>query len=259
MLRRAFVSKSVLISVLISGYVAALGILSLSFGYIAGGLSARVIDKTKTSEFAAARKVSRVEQWLKAQTVSFEKPVLATPTSSSVEVSEADSAAVENPVRYAATLATAMDQSETYGANTDVVEFAAAEPITWATNEVLMVAAVLATPELTDLQATHTLPANAVAEPGAPSRNSGPVHQRISGKATVSKKIVRIAAAQKAKRSAVAQFKLAAIKAAGASRAKAFVVAADPSPQPPAVGGIRRVRFAETPAEIIRRSLLGAS
>jgi hypothetical protein len=69
-LRLAFLSKSALASLLVTSYVTVLGLMGLAGGFIADRVSSHVV-KSATKVASPLRPDSRVEKWLKTQTVSY--------------------------------------------------------------------------------------------------------------------------------------------------------------------------------------------
>jgi hypothetical protein len=113
-LRLPFIFHSALASLLVSAYAAVVGMLSLSCGYVVGSISTPIRTIVASPAAKEARPISRVEQWLKSQTVVYEKldPAASHPDLSPVAGFPA--AALQRPVRHAAEMAAAMDQSESF-------------------------------------------------------------------------------------------------------------------------------------------------
>jgi hypothetical protein len=110
-LRLAFLSKSALVSLLVTSYVAVLGLVGLAGGFFADRFSTH-ISKAQSKQASVSRPDSRVERWLKTQTVSYAQnytPADAVPVNSG-PVGDAVPAARQLP--RAVVLAAAMDQSE---------------------------------------------------------------------------------------------------------------------------------------------------
>jgi hypothetical protein len=219
-LRLSFLSHSAFASVMVSAYAAVVGMLGLAGGYVADGLSAHVRGTAAKSQTSDGRKLSRVEQWLKGQTVTFQKPEIAAPQPASVSDAVIDTTGEQRPVRQAAVLAAAMDQSET------------------------AVAAIAADESTAPAQMVVAVPETAAsAKPGASAI--------AAGKTGAGKKPPRLAAHKP--NSHTAQM------LAPAKRGKSQIAVATLKPMPQQRAGLplKRLRLADSPAEIIRRSLQG--
>jgi hypothetical protein len=115
-LRLAYLSKSALASLLVTSYVVVLGLMGLAGGFIADRFSSHII-KTPNKFVLVPRPDSRVERWLKAQTVSYTQnytPVDALPsnTDTSKTGTADDALPAQRQIPHAAVLAAAMDRSE---------------------------------------------------------------------------------------------------------------------------------------------------
>jgi hypothetical protein len=104
--RLAFVSKSALASLLVASYVAVLGLMGLAGGFIADRVSSHV-GKSAAKLASPLRPDSRVERWLKAQTVSY-----AIADVRALDVFMPDGVGSGREIPPVAVLAAAMDRSE---------------------------------------------------------------------------------------------------------------------------------------------------
>jgi hypothetical protein len=105
-LRLACLSKSALAALLVTSYIAVLGLMGLAGGFIADRLSSNV-SKSATKLTVLQRPESRVERWLKAQTVSY-----AVADVRALDVATPDVVGSGRDIPPAAALAAAMDRSE---------------------------------------------------------------------------------------------------------------------------------------------------
>jgi hypothetical protein len=227
---------------LVSAYAAVASIIGVACGYFAEGLAGHVRASGNKAPTMQERKASRVEIWLKAQTVVFEKPIAAP-----VELVNPDSVlpagAMQRPVRHAAQMAAALDGSETVSIpSTDSI--AAAEEIPKPAESLKPLEVVTSVEIVKSVQGLN--PTQAIVAVEAAGLESGANLQP-------GKKPVRVVV-KMFKNPAGDRNKLALAKLRKQPKAMGLAKAV---PSGKLGTAVIRARFADTPSEIIRRSLQG--
>jgi hypothetical protein len=97
--------------VVVSAYAVVVGIIGIACGYFAENIASHLRPTRAETPITQERKASRVEVWLKAQTVAYERPV-AVQAEPEELVSTLPVDALQRPVRHAAEMAAALDSSE---------------------------------------------------------------------------------------------------------------------------------------------------
>jgi hypothetical protein len=245
-LRLAFLSKTALATLLVTSYVTVLGLTGLVTGYFADSLSTR-FSRPPYKNFARAE--SRVEKWLKMQTVSY------TALDSRVDLTGANSAEPSAlltkpsiPVRqvpHAAALAAAMDASEHPGLQADGTS-QTVERITKSVN-----------------RRTVSVVTASVAMCESGSCDAGAAPQRSKAALKVAKvrkagKPVQLAAHNKIKRSRSGN-QVASLKSQSFAHGKMALGVKPPVRSRLTWQSWKNIHLADSPAEIIRRSLRGTT
>jgi hypothetical protein len=246
---------------LVSAYAVVAGVIGMACGYFAESLAAHIRPSSEKTAFVQERKASRVEVWLKAQTVVFEKPAAAQ-VEPDPPVAVLPDAAFQQPVRHAAEMAAALDGSEAISIPLTESIVAAEEGSKSADSvtpvESLVVADIR---ELAESTAVSLAPAESLKS--ADSLN--PVEPIVAVENSSSKRVIKLQAAKR--RTSVPASAAAKVKIPAGDKSKLAATKLRKMPKPVALAKtitpaglgspVIRARFADTPSEIIRRSLMG--
>ena len=282
-LRLVFSSKPALASLVMTGYVAAVGLVALTCGFFVERVTAHARLVSGFATPPSERKISRVERWLKSQSAALsviETPAAEFAQPDSPATFSSDNVAVDfwvaRKVPSAAVLAVSMDRSETYVApglrpvhqrrnfsnapchdlgvdpgNEPACEALAAVPASEpsaSTATTSVASPYVASTSLQELKPSATVGTKLSRLEVVASAKAGKVK---SGKKLA--KTVKVAS----RKTKVAGFQ-ARLSATRPGLKKPVLVVAPVLP-PVKFKSYMRVRFADTPAEIIRASLKGTS
>lgn len=259
MFRLAYLSKSFLASLLVTSYVAGLGFVGLAGGFVAHSLSAHVIGSTSASASLTPRPDSRVERWLKSQTIVYSTALSAgadlassgvvslnsnsqNPKNQYQDNKTAQDAPAAREIPRAAILAAAMDRSEQFVARI-------ARPVHQRSHF-----------------SDRCLRSASCGRSGAAAKTTVAAKTRENGKLVQAAGLVNgQAAGRKAKRLGSNAVRIAALKLVQPVPGKMVfglkpsVVAVVKPSRGPALHVPGNVLLADSPAEIIRRSLRGTT
>ena len=260
MLRWQVLFHKALAPFLVSAYAAVVGVFGVAFGYFAENLTAHLRPASAKTPFVQERKASRVEVWLKAQAVVFEKPVAAQAETEG-PVAVLPEAAFQQPVRHAAEMAAALDGSETNSIpSTDSIVTAEEIPQPAASDQPLDNMALAEIREPAD----SLKPVEVVASVEIVKSVEGlnPTQSIVAVEAASLEGVVKLQAAKRPGRVAVKQVKISAGEKSKLALAKLrklpkALALAKAMPAGRLGSAVIRARFADTPSEIIRRSLQG--
>jgi hypothetical protein len=266
--------------VVVSAYAVVVGIVGIACGFFADSIASHLRPANAEVPAAQERKASRVEIWLKSQAAIIEKPALILAELED-PISALPAEALQRPVRHAAEMAASLDGSETIsipstgsvvaleaatlsGSNpTDNVRPAEATVVADIRESAESTTVDLARADsLTPVDASKSLESAPVAEGLKLLEVEGVLQPNETLKAASLKRVVKLKAAKrpvflaakKAKLFAGEKSKLAALKL----RKMPAPVAVAKSFGPVRYGTtVIRARFADSPSEIIRRSLMG--
>jgi hypothetical protein len=264
---------------LVSAYAVVAGVIGMACGYFAESLASHIRPSGAKTAVVQERRASRVEIWLKAQAVVFEKPAI-TQADKEVPVADLPAAALQRPVRHAAEMAAALDGSEAVSVPSTLSIVASDEGPKPADSVEPVNSLVFA--EIRE-PAESTTVSLALAESMPPVESPLPIDSAriveglnsvdtqsaalpgVTIRATQLKRTVKMRAAKrpggvpaKSVKSPAANAGEKIKLASGKLRKMPKPVALAKTITPAKLGtAVIRARFADTPSEIIRRSLMG--
>lgn len=275
MLRWQVLFHKALTPFLVSAYAAVAGVIGVACGYFADNLSAHLRPASAKAPIEQERKASRVEVWLKAQTVVFEKPVAAQAETED-PVAVLPEAAFQQPVRHAAEMAAALDGSEAVSIpSTDSIVTAEESPQPPANVQPFDNLAIAEIREpAVSLKPVEVVTPVEIVKPveGLNPTQLNPTELNatelnltqaiVAVEAASLERVAKLQAAKRPGRVVVMKVKdpvgdkskLAAVKLRKMPKALASAKA---EPAGRFGTAVIRARFADTPSEIIRRSLMG--